>query len=200
MIEITPDGQIHYEKVVKGDYISEEVLRKVTGFDPRENPDVYTFAVLKIREKLEEDFDLLSRGEGTALRVLTTNESTYYAVEQAQQARERQRRNLRRLLKLDEQEMDENTRLQHRKHINQETEFDSARKSAWKKIRISQARQPSNRIPDVNPVKITSTRRKEDGATGNQDTADRNKTITASQRAHGQSSESDGQKDERIDQ
>jgi hypothetical protein len=201
MIEITPDGQLNYEKIVKGDFISEDVLRAVTGFDPKENFETYAFAVLRIRATLEKEHNLIPRGEGYALRVLTTNEATFYAVKQARKARKRQRKNLGRLLKLDEQEMDETTRVQHRKHLEHETQFDSAQKSVWKKIRVSPTRQQSSHNHQDKPIKIVSTKKgKENGTSASQHHTDRNKAAITAQRPDGEPDESNGQTNERTDQ
>lgn len=197
MIEITPDGQLNYEKIVKGDYISEDVLRKVTGYDPRENHETYTLAILKIRSILEKEYNLIPRGEGFALRVLTSTEATYYAVGQARQARRRQRRNLGRLIKLDEAEMDEVTRARHRKHIEHETRFDSAQQQTWKSIRVSQTQERLSQQHQDKPITIVSTRKgTRHGITTDQHSTDGDAPITPAQRPDGQSSTPAGERNE----
>jgi hypothetical protein len=51
MIDYGADGLI-YTALTKGDYISLDVIRIITGLDPGENHDLYKLAMLKIREKI----------------------------------------------------------------------------------------------------------------------------------------------------
>ena len=46
MVEITEDRTLNFEKLAKGDFISVEVIREITGHDPRENEQVYKFDLL----------------------------------------------------------------------------------------------------------------------------------------------------------
>lgn len=200
-IQFTSDGKLDLEKLDKGDFISEDVLRKVTGFDPRENPETYSFAVLRIRQTLEKDHDLLCRGQGYALRVLTATEATYYAATQARRHRRGQRRNLGRLLKLDEQEMDEITRAQHRKHVDSETRFDSAQQQTWKQIRVSQTQERLSQTVQDKPITIISTKKgKQHGATADKPTTHGDEAAITAQRADGEPLTPAGEANEATDQ
>jgi hypothetical protein len=201
MIQITSDGKLDLGKLTKGDFITEDVLRKVTGFDPRENPETYSFAVLRIRQTLEHEYNLICRGQGYALRILTTNEATYYAATQARRHRRGQRRNLGRLIKLDEQEMDEITRVQHRKHVDSETKFDSAQQQAWKQIRVSQTQERLSQLHQDKPITIVSTKKgTRHGTSTSEHTTHGDTTATSTQRPDGQSAASASEADEAIDQ
>lgn len=52
MIELNAERKLDIQKLTKGDYLSLDVLREVTGLDPRENVDLYRLAVLKIRRQI----------------------------------------------------------------------------------------------------------------------------------------------------
>ncbi len=62
MVDYDSDG-LKYEALEKGDYISIDALRKITGLDHYENADSYRLAVLKIRDNIWDERKFFTLGE-----------------------------------------------------------------------------------------------------------------------------------------
>lgn len=158
MVELTPDRKLNIQKLEKGDFIAEEVLRVATGYDANENPEIYRFAVLALREQLKKERRFHARGEGRALRILTENEASYYKSNLFQIRQRGQQRDYEDLVALDEEEMDAVTRQQHRRRVEESSRFISAQQGISKQIRSEQAQERVARANQEQPVTIVTTK------------------------------------------
>lgn len=158
MIELTADNDLNYKKLERGDFISHDVLRIITGKDPYENYNLYALAVLAIRSKLRKDFKMFTRGEGNSLRILTSNEATYYKAHRGGVHRRAQERDYGDLASIDERDLDEITRKQHRRHIDEASRFLSAQQQASKQIRSEAIRERISRVHQEQPLTYISTK------------------------------------------
>ena len=200
MIIKLPDNTLDLSKLEKGDFLSEAFLRQLTGFDPNENPQVYSFAVLNLRKKIWDKCKFSARAEGYGLRVLLDNEAAFYEHDQNEIARRKQERSFERLANVDENNLDEATRAQYRKFLKQDSDFLSAQQAIKKEIRLQQARERVNRISQEQPIRIISNGGKTNGTTENESHDQGHSAVTITQRADGESAESTIERVEEADQ
>lgn len=139
MIEITAERKLNIEKLTKGDYISPEVLREVTGYDPGENADVYKLAILNIRSKIERERKFTTRGEGFAIRVLTDAEAVYHNERTREIGIRKMDRAYNRAAAIDENNLDNLTQQKHRQALEDHSRILSTVGQTIKQIRSSGA-------------------------------------------------------------
>jgi len=152
--------------LAKGDYISQEVIRHITGLDPYENIDPYRLAALKLRDQIYKERKFETRGEGYAIRVLVDSENVFYQ----QKRRDRGKRQLRKALsrgdEIDENNLDEPTKARHRKNqLNASREI-SALDTEAKRIRAEDRQQykAPGAMPPSRITFVSSQGEKQDGS------------------------------------
>ncbi len=154
MIEFDIDD-LKYENLEKGDYVSVDVIRRITGLDPYENPDVYrTQGQLKIRGKILQRHEFFVRCEGFALRILKDAEAVYYKNKRFQQGYSVQKKNYERGLHIDESQLDSETREAYRRSNNQQSRLLQAQKAEYKRIRIEEKKEERPGLPLEKEIKV----------------------------------------------
>lgn len=172
MVDYDHEG-LKYGALEKGDYISIDVLRKITGFDPNENIDLYRLACLKIRDKIWQERKFFTRGEGHAIRILKDAEAVYYKKKRFDQGGKIQRKFHDRGQHIDEGQLDAETREAFRKSNNIESRLLAARDAEYKRIRIDEKQKERPGPPPEKEIRVFSTGKDktEDG-----DSTDENQT------------------------
>src|SRR5215468_3848027 len=158
MIEYTSDGLV-FSKLEKGDYISLDVIRLITGLDPYENHDLYRLAVLKIREKIWHECKFFVRCEGYALRILKDSEAVYYKTKRFQAGYRTQRRAYNRGLHIDETQLDDATREAYRKDNLKQSRLLTAAQTEYRRIQVEEKKSERPRAPLEKEIKIFTTRK-----------------------------------------
>lgn len=195
-----PDNTIDLTALEKGDFLSEAFLREITGYDPQENEQVYRIDVMKLRAAILKARPFSVRHEGYSLRILTDADASFYEHGNNEKHRRGQTRSYSRLAQVDENNLDDATRNQHRKFIEQDSRFLSAQQSAEKEIRLQQARERISRIAQEQPIRLVSNGGKTNGTTENGSDNQGDSTATAPQRANGEPAKSSGEGVEKINQ
>jgi hypothetical protein len=148
---------LKYESLEKGDYISIDVLRKITGFDPGENLDLYRLACLKIREKIWDQCEFFTQGDGHAIRILKDAEAVYYKKKRFHQGQKIQKKFYERGLRIDESQLDAETREAYRRSNNHESRLLTAQESEYKRIRCEEKKEERPGPPLEKDIKVYST-------------------------------------------
>lgn len=159
MVDYDQEG-LKYEALEKGDYISIDVIRKITGLDPHENADVYrTQGQLKIREKILQKHKFFVRCEGFALRILKDSEAVYYKTKRFQQGYRTQKKAYDRGLHIDESQLDKETREAYRRSNNQQSRLLEAARTEYKRIQVEERKEERLNKPLEKDIKVYSTRK-----------------------------------------
>lgn len=145
MIEIT-ERRLNYKALEKGDVLDWRALGEVTGLTPS-HPQ-YRTAALKVRDEVWKKRGFTARFEGTAVRILTDREASFYNLCASRLGARRMRLALARSLEVDEARLDPEARLEHRRRCVEQSRVVAAVTHAYKKIR---AEAPS-RHPRVTPA------------------------------------------------
>lgn len=173
----------------KGDYISVDIIRQISGLDPYENSDLYRLYALALRNKIISEKKVFVRFEGYALRVLTDIEAVYYEEKRFKAGQTIQESNYKRSLDIDESNLDEMTKDRYRKSINQQSRILGATQQEFKKFRIEERQEKmanKHLEKDIQIIKIGD----KYNAETDQSTRDRTITLTSSQRITGESEQS----------
>jgi hypothetical protein len=188
--------------LAKGDYISQDVIRAITGYDPRENADVYRFAMFKLKDKIYEERKFHTRCEGYAIRILTDSEDVFYQ----QQRRDVHKRGLHRALsrgnEIDENNLDEPTLARHRRNqLNASREL-TALDTEAKRIRSEdrQRYKAPGAMPPPTLTFVSSQGEKENGTQATNSEAERIFATDPAQRTDGESAAPPRQANEEADQ
>lgn len=188
--------------LAKGDYISQEVIRHITGYDPHENLDLYRLATLKLRERIHKERTFETRGEGYAIRILVDSENVFYQ----QKRRDRGKRQLRKALtrgnEIDENNLDEPTKAHHRKNqLNASREL-TALDTEARRIRAEDKQQykAPGALPPAKLTFVSSQGEKENGTQTTESKTDRRLATDSPQRLDGESVTPVCQANEEIDQ
>lgn len=154
---VIQDKKLAIEKLEKGDYISLEVLRDITGLDPGESSDLYRLAILKLRGQIEEKRRFTMRGEGYSLRILTDPESVYYNERSREHGIKKLTRAYDRAAAIDENNLDELTAKHYRRTLEDHSRILGSVNQAVKEIRSERTAQREPRIHPESTIKIIST-------------------------------------------
>lgn len=200
MIELNQQHKLDIEKLAKGDYISLEVLREATGFDPVENVDVYRLALLNIRSKIEKDRRFTTRGEGFAIRILTDAEAVYHNERTRDQGIKKMGRAYDRATAIDENNLDELTANKHRQALMDHSRILSTVSQTMKQIRSDRAAEKPPRNHSDSKVKFITTKEHTNGTEASQRNTNGHIVVDLSQHSSGESAQSDSQTDERANQ
>lgn len=160
MVDYDQEG-LKYAILEKGDYVSIDVIRKITGLDPYENTDLYRLRLLTIREAIWKERKMFVRCEGFALRILKDSEAVYYKSKRFDQGYRTQKRAFDRGLHIDESQLDSETREAYRKSNNQQSRLLEAMKTEYKRIQVEEKKEERLNGPLEKDVKVYSTRKDE---------------------------------------
>lgn len=188
MIELTADRKLEIKKLSKGDFISLEVLREITGFDPGENSDTYRLAILGIRSKIEREMRFTTRGEGYSIRILTDAEAVYHNEKTREHGIKKMSRAYDRATAIDENNLDELTIRKHRRALEDHSRISNMVSQTIKQIRSERATEdkpPRNHSDSI--VKVISTKEHTNGTTTSQGYTNGHRAADLSQRDVGES-------------
>lgn len=160
MVDYDQEG-LKYDALEKGDYISIDVIRKITGLDPYENTDLYRLRLLSIREAIWKERKIFVRCEGYALRLLKDSEAVYYKTKRFQQGYRTQKKAYDRGLHIDESQLDKETREAYRRSNNQQSRLLEAAKTEYKRIQVEERKEERLNRPLEKDIKVYSTRKDE---------------------------------------
>lgn len=167
MIEITSERKLNIEKLEKGDFISEEVLRVITGFDPIENPKVYSMALLRLRSHIEKARGFVMTSQGDSIRILTDPEEVFYDHATVFHGVNKVRRGYDRSTRIDESKLDEPTKARYRKNLEEQSRYLSALTQTSKQIRIERSQERLARVEQEQPIRIITLGGKPNGTQTN---------------------------------
>lgn len=156
MIDYDSEG-LKYSALEKGDYISIDVIRKITGLDPYENTDLYRLRLLTIREAIWKERKIFVRCEGYALRLLKDSEAVYYKTKRFQQGYRTQKKAYDRGLHIDESQLDEETRESYRRSNNQQSRLLDVMRTEYKRIQVEERKEERLNKPLEKDIKVYST-------------------------------------------
>lgn len=156
MVDYDEEG-LKYEALEKGDYISVDVIRRITGIDPYENTDLYRLRLLTIREAIWKERQMFVRCEGYALRILKDSEAVYYKTKRFDQGYRAQKRAFDRGLHIDESQLDKETREAYRRSNNHQSRLLDAMKTEYKRIQVEERKEERLTRPLEKEIKVYST-------------------------------------------
>lgn len=186
MIELTAERKLEVKKLAKGDFISLEVLREVTGFDPGENSDTYRLAILGIRGKIEREMKFTTRGDGYAIRILTDAEAVYHNEKTREHGFKKMTRAYDRATAIDENNLDELTAKKHRLTLEDHSRLVNSVSQTIKQIRSERTAEKLPRNHSESKVKVISTTENTDGIETSQSYPDGHFVIDLSQHSSGE--------------
>lgn len=127
------DGKLEYALLEKGDQIGEEVLVDLIGCKPNENPEKFTFQSLHIKKQILKQCNILTRGMGNDIRLLTDTEAVIYTNQRWLATRERLS-NITQSYKsaIDENNLSPEERLVYGRNSDRQSRIVSAMQSAEK--------------------------------------------------------------------
>lgn len=200
MIELNAERKLNIEKLAKGDYISLEVLREVTGLDPGENSDLYRLALLGIRGKIERERKFTTRGDVYAIRILTDSEAVYQNEKTREHGIKKMERAYTRATAIDENALDDLTAKKHRLELEKHSKILATVGNTIKQIRSEKAAEKSPRNHSDSKAKIISNKESIDGTEASQRNTNGHFVVDLSQYRSGESAQPDSQANERANQ
>lgn len=200
MIELNLERKLDISKLAKGDYLSLDILREVTGLDPSENVDLYRLAVLKIRGQIEDKLKFTTRADGYAIRILTDAEAVYQNEKARDQGIRKMSRAYGRATAIDENNLDEFTQEKHRQALLTHSRVLGAVTVTLKQIRSDCVGVKPPRNHSDSKIKILTVGENTNGIEASQRNPHRNSTADLSQRIDGESAAPLVQANERTDQ